>query len=223
MLRLLLLSFVLPFPSFLLKKICHVDLVKSTFDLKWNFVWWNLGGFSIKHCLVCFWCIISLILKRISRIRFNFLTSIFFLEHLIPKAVWVTEGRFMSWLRWNRSGEEQILATYVHVFSQHHQTLIPLWGPSSLLLSTQPVLPHSDLHQRMTGERKSEGGMEENTDKVFWEEQDVWSLMPFGNRHGNSEVFFIVFSCIYGLHVCRGALEWNETMQEIDCGWCPAT
>lgn len=78
MLRLLLLPFVLPFPSFLLKKICHVDLVKPIFDLKWNFVWWNLGGFSIKHCLVCFWCIISLILKRISRIRFNFLTSIFF-------------------------------------------------------------------------------------------------------------------------------------------------
>lgn len=33
----------------------------------------------------------------------------------------------------------------------------------------------------------------------------------------------IVFSSIYGLHVCRWVLEWNKTMQESDYEWWPAT
>lgn len=159
------------------------------------------------HFLVCFWYIICLIPKRVFSIRFNLLATTFvFSQHLVIKSVWVTEGRFISWPRWNRSEEEQLLATHVTAFSQHHQTLIPLWGPSYPLPTTHPLLPHSDLHQCTAGERKREGGMDERMDEVFWEErEDVWLSTPFGNRGGKSEVSFIVFSNIYGLHVCRCA------------------
>lgn len=112
----------------------------------------------------------------------------------------------MNWPRWNRSEEERLLDTHVPVFSQHHQTLIPLQGPSSSIHSTHPLLLHSDLHQCTARERKREGGTGKRMDEVFWEEQDeVWSLTPFGNRHRSSEVSFKVFSSIYGLHVCRSA------------------
>lgn len=106
--------------------------------------------------------------------------------------------------------------TSCHPRSRLLSHILPLRGPSSSLHSTHPLLPHSDLHQCTAGERKREGGMDKRMDEVFWEKQeDVWSPTPFGNRRGNSEVSFKVFSRTYGLHVCRSAFGMKQCKRQI--------
>lgn len=155
----------------------------------------------------------------------NFLTLLMsnfvFLQHLVPKAVRVTAGRFMSCP--DETGQERndfLPPTFLSSLSS-----IKHWYPSKEPPPRSPQPTHCSLTQTSISawqkkkEKGRDGGRKGWT--KFFERSEKTSPTPFGKRRRNSKVSFLVFSSIYSLRVCRWALEWNETMQESDCGWCP--
>lgn len=211
-----------PFPSpcfhFLLKKMCHVDLVKSTFDL--------MQTFSSDETL-CFsrWDFFGLFFMHH---QFNALKNIwyriYFLNLLMNNFVFFTEFGSHSCLSgWREIYDLTKVKQVRRRMTSCHPRSCLLSAPSNTdtpprtLLSTPlnpptaPSLGPPSVHGRRKKERAREGWRKGWT--KFLEAQHVWSPTPFGNKHGNSEVSFIVFSSFYGLHVCRWALEWNETIR----------